>query len=135
MSLLDIKKAFEKKLATMTPALSTAYESVAFTPVAGTAYQRVQLVPRRTENPTFGDDHYRDTGEFQIFLAYPTNKGTADIIARAELIKEFFKKGTTLTEGSTTVRILRTPQIAGTTTSGDRSVVPVIISYISDVNV
>ena len=135
MSLLNIKIAFEKRLALMTPPLQTAYESVSFNPTPGIAYQKVQLVPRRTENPTLGDEHYRDTGEFQIFLSYPTNKGTAEIISRADMIKEFFKRGTTLTEGSTTVRILRTPQISGSTVAGDRIILPVIISYISDENV
>lgn len=131
--LTDIKKAFEKKLQTLSPALSTAYEGVAFTPVSGTPYQAVQLVPRRTENPSVGDDHYRDTGEFQVFLAYPTNSGSATILARAEALRTHFKRGTSLVEGSTTVLITRTPQISGTTVVGDRLVVPVIITYISDV--
>lgn len=129
MAILEIKKAFEKSLATITPALSTAYESVSFTPVAGTPYQRVQLVPRRPENPTMGDSYYREVGEFQIFLAYPANKGSAEALARAELVQLHFARGTTLIEGSSEVIITRTPQITGSTISGDRIVVPVIINY------
>ena len=134
MSLQNIKKAFEKKLAALQPTIQTSYEGVTFNPTSGVPYQRTQLVPRRTDNPSVGDDHYRDNGEFQIFLAYPTNKGTGEILTRAELVRDFFKRGTTLIEGDTTVLITKTPQIAGTSILGDRLVVPVIITYISDVN-
>lgn len=129
MALVQIKKALEKHLAAMTPAISTAYESVSFTPVQGTPYQRVQVIPRRPENPTFGDSYYRETGELQIFLAYPSNKGTAEVLARAELVQQHFARGTTLTEGSLDINILRTPQISGCTVSGDRIIAPVIIQY------
>ena len=129
MALLTIKRAFEKKLAAMTPALSTAYESVSFTPVAGTAYQRVQLMPRRPENPTMGDAYYREVGEFQVFLCYPSNKGLAEALARAELVQQHFARGTTLVEGAYEINIMRTPQITGNAIVADRIIVPVIIQY------
>lgn len=129
MAILDIKKAFEKKLAQMTPAISTAYESVSFTPVTDVAYQRVQLVPRRPENPTMGDSYYREVGEFQIFLVYPSNKGSAEVLARAELVQQHFARGTTLVEGSTQVIIPSTPQISGSAIMSDRILVPVIVQY------
>lgn len=129
MALSNIKKALEKHLALLTPALSTAYESVSFSPVQGVPYQRVYTIPRRPENPTIGDSYYREVGEFQIFLAYPNNKGSGEILARAELVQQHFARGTTLTEGGLDINIMRTPQIAGSTISGDRIMVPVIIQY------
>lgn len=129
MAILDIKKAFEKKLAALTPAVSTAYESVSFTPVTGTPYQRVQLIPRKPENPTMGDSYYREVGEFQIFLVYPSNKGSAEVLARAELVQQHFARGTTLIEGAIEVIITNTPQIAGSAIISDRIIVPVIIQY------
>lgn len=128
MSIVLIKKALQKHLDTM-PALATAYSSASFTPVQGTPYQRVQIIPRQPENPTFGDSYYREVGSFQIFLAYPSNKGESQVLERAELVQKHFARGTTLTEGAIEVNILRTPQIAGSTIAGDRVIVPVIIQY------
>lgn len=134
MSIVNIKRAFEKYLETLLPAIETAQEGVSYTPKTGIPYQDIRLVPRMTQNPSLGTLHYRETGEFQIFLAYPKNKGTTNALQRAELIKDFFKRGTTLVENSTTVLITRTPQITGTTVAGDRIIVPVIITYISDIS-
>ena len=125
----EIKKALEKHLAALTPSLATAYEALSFTPIPGTPYQRVQISTQRPENPTIGDDYYRDRGELQVFLCYPSNKGTGDVLTRAELLREHFKRGTTLVEGGSTVLITRTPQIAGSTIIGDRVIVPVLITY------
>jgi hypothetical protein len=129
MSIVNIKRAFEKKLALLTPAIQTSYEGLSFTPTAGVPYQKVQLVPRRNDNPVLGVEFYRANGEFQVFLAYPTNQGTTTALSRAELIQKFFKRGTTLVEAGTEVLVYETPQIMGTTISGDRVVVPVIITY------
>ena len=129
---LNIKKAFEKRLATLSPAIATAYEGVSFTPTTA-PYQRVMLVPSQPLNPTMGTEHYREVGSFQVFLNYPANKGSGEAIARASQIRTLFKRGTTLIEDSTEVKILTTPQISGNSIVQDRIVVPVIISYIADV--
>lgn len=129
MSLNKIKKALELHLSTIAPALSTAYEGVSFTPVVGTPYQRVILVPRKPKNTTMGDDHYREVGEFQIFLCYPTNQGTGNALARADVIRSHFQRGTSLIEDDIVVQINYTPQIGGSSIAGDRLVVPVIIPY------
>jgi hypothetical protein len=125
----NTKKALEKHLSALTPSLSTAYEGVSFSPVNGTPYQRVQLVPSRPENPTLGDEYFRDNGEFQVFLLYPSNKGTGEVLGRAEALRSHFKRGTTLTEGNSVVQIMRTPYISGCTIIGDRVIVPVLIRY------
>lgn len=129
MSLVLIRKALEKRLGTLTPAISTAHEGVSFKPVAGIPYQRTQVVPFEPLNPTLGDDHFREQGEFQIYLCYPSNQGLADVTTQAELVKNHFKRGTTLTEGAIEVLITRTPQITGSLPLGDRVVVPVLIKY------
>lgn len=130
--ILNIKKAFEKRLATLSPAIATAYEGVSFTPTTA-PYQRVMLVPSQPLNPTMGTEHYREVGSFQVFLNYPANKGSGEAIARASQIRTLFKRGTTLIEDSTEVKILTTPKISGNSIVQDRIVVPVIISYIADV--
>lgn len=130
--ILNIKKAFEKRLATLSPAIATAYEGVSFTPTTA-PYQRVMLVPSQPLNPTMGTEHYREVGSFQVFLNYPANKGSGEAIARASQIRTLFKRGTTLIEDSTEVKILTTPKISGNSIVQDRIVFPVIISYIADV--
>ena len=130
--ILNIKKAFEKRLATLSPAIATAYEGISFTPTTA-PYQRTMLVPSQPLNPTMGTEHYREVGSFQVFLNYPANKGSGEAIARASQIRTLFKRGTTLIEDSTEVKILTTPKISGNSIVQDRIVVPVIISYIADV--
>jgi hypothetical protein len=129
MAILDIKKAFEKRLNSITPSIQTAYEAVSFTPTQGVPYQKVQLSPNQPENPTIGDGYYREVGEFQVFLCYPSNKGTSEVLTRAELVRSYFQRGTTLVEGASEIIIIRTPQIAGTSIIGDRIIVPVLIQY------
>jgi len=129
MVLVSIQKAFEKKLATITPSISTAYEGVSFTPVANVPYQRIQVVPSKPNNPTMGDDYYREEGECQIFLCYPTNKGKGEVLTRAELTRSYFKRATTLIEDGYSIIIIETPHIAGVSTIGDRLVCPVLIRY------
>lgn len=133
MSLVTIKKALEKRLQLITPSISTSYESVSFTPVTGEPYQKVQIIPRQPDNPTLGGGCYREVGEFQVVLAYPSNVGTLDVLTRAELVQQHFARGTSITEGSLTVIIPRTPQIAGASVIGDRVIVPVIIRYLVEI--
>ena len=130
-----IKKAFEKKLATITPEIATAYEAVTFKPTTGVAYQRVQISPDAPTNTVMSSGFYRETGEFQVFLMYPPNQGTGAALARAQLIRDTFKRGTNLVESGLTILIFRTPTIAGAQVVGDRLVVPIIIKYTCDVNV
>lgn len=133
MAIKLIKKALETRLSTGIPSISTAYEGTNFSPVTDVPYQRVFLIPRRPDNPTMGDDFYREYGEFQIFLCYPANQGTGSALDRAELIQRHFKRGTVLPESGLNVVIYRTPQIAGTSIIGDRVIVPVLITYYVDV--
>ncbi len=133
MSLINVKRALERHLNTMTPSISTAYEGESFTPVAGTPYQRVQIVPRRVENPVFGSSYHRMIGDFQVFLAYPMNKGTGSVLQRAEEIKSHFSRGLFFLENNTRIHILSTPEIMGTIVSQDRIIVPVIIEYTAEV--
>lgn len=133
MAIKTIKKLLEKHLSLMTPPISTAYENTNFKPVDGQPYQRVQVTPLSPDNPTLGDDYYRERGEFQVFLAYPVNKGAADALLRAEAVQTHFKRGTVLQEGNIRLHILKTPTVSGSIISGDRYVVPVIIQYEAEV--
>ena len=133
MSLEYVRVALETHLAAITPALATAWENDAYESVAGTPYQHVWLLPAAPDNPTMGDDHYREQGLLQISLKYPLLTGPAASTARAELIRAAFKRGTSLTSGSITVRISRTPEIGIGQEENGRWVVPVRVRWFADV--
>lgn len=133
MSDTTIRKAFEKRLALMSPALSTAFENVAFTPVTGTPFQRVNLLPGQPENPTIGNPYYREVGLFQITLCYPQNTGPALAEARAEAIIQHFKRSTSMTEDGQTVLVIRTPTKSPAYKENDRYCIAISIFYRSEV--
>lgn len=133
MSLESIRIALETQLATITPVLVTAWENNAYISIEGTPYQQVWLLPATPDNPTMGDDHYREQGLLQVSLKYPLLTGPALITARAELIRSAFKRGTSLTSGSITVRISSTPEIGIGQEENGWWVVPVRIRWFADV--
>lgn len=133
MELLNIQRAFEKELLTISSDLDTSYPNDKYEPKQNTPYQKVQLVPSDVENPTLGDTYYREVGEFQIFLCYPIREGTMKALTKAHLIRDTFNRGKTLIESGTEVIINRTPKIMQGIVANDRYVVPVIIQYFAGI--
>ena len=134
MSLVSIRAALENKLDTVSTNFPTAWENVKFTPKVGTPFQQAFLIPAEPENPTMGDDHHRAVGVFQVSLRYPLLKGSGDAMTRAELIKAAFKRGTSMTSGSVTVIVERTPEIgSGYVDDDEWYVLPVRIRWYADV--
>lgn len=132
MAIAETKKAAERHLNTLAPALPTAWESFEFTPPA-TIYQVVQFSINPPEDPVLGVGYYRERIQMQVFIVGPLNKGTGDVIARAELVRNRFKKGTFLTEGGVSIHVLSTPQITGTSITDTRLVCPVLIDLVAEV--
>lgn len=133
MSQVLIAKAFEDRLALMSPALSTASDNVDFTPIVGTPYQDVALLPASPDNSTQGPSHYKEVGLFQVTLCYPKGSGAGAARARAELIKTHFKRGTTMLESGLRIVVMQTPTISPAFIDGDRYKVPVSIFYQADI--
>jgi len=133
MAIDKVKVALERHLSTMTPAVQTAFEGVSFKPTAGTMYQRAQLRIDDPDDPVLGKGYYRERVQFQVFVVAPSNKGTGAAIARAQLIRERFKKGTSLTESGVVLHVLETPRISGATSATDRVIVPVLINVVAEV--
>ena len=109
MSLQIVRKALEKRLAALLPAVSIAYENFEFVPVVGIPYQQINLLPTEPGNETMGSAIYFERGIFQILLCYPTGAGPAAAEARAQLTRANFKRGTTMTESGITVIVTGTP--------------------------
>lgn len=123
-----VRKALESRLAAMTPAIDTAWQNRKFEPVPGQAYQEPVLMLGTPENPAYGE-YYREVGVFQVALMYPQGKGPADADARAAAIRDWFKRGTTITVDGIDVVVQRTPAIAAGYADGDRWRVPVSIPF------
>lgn len=130
MSIQQIQRAAERLLATITPSIPTAYEGVSFTPPTSGLYQRVKFDIRQPDDDTIGTGFHREQLLLQVFIVGQPNQGRADILARAELIRDKFKKGTFLLEDGVRIHVLRTPQISGV---GQSMVCPVLINLVAEV--
>ena len=72
MSVVNIRQALESAVDTMTPAMETSWENVAFEPTLGIPYQAVYILFATPENNEYGSMH-RELGFLQIDLYYPRN--------------------------------------------------------------
>lgn len=133
MSAVKVKAALETGLNAMSPALSTAWENATFVPVAGTAYQAVNLLLAPPVNNEYGNG-YREEGIMQVTLMYPIQVGASTALARAELIRTTFKRGTTFTKDTVTVTVSNTPEIAPGAVEGDRYALPVKVRFFSNIS-
>jgi len=133
MSNLNIQRAFEKRLALLTPLLPTQYENKDYTPVTGTAYQSTYLLPAQPENPTLGDGYYREVGVFQVTLKYPNNGGSQLAKTRADLLVNHFKRGTSMTEAGQVIQVITTPTIAPAFIENERYCIPISVFYRSEI--
>lgn len=131
----NIRRAFEKSLVAMPQGLgaaNTAYENTTFTPKADFPHQLSRLVPLPVENPTFGDNYNREIGFYQVVLSYPKGKGVGTLATMADMVKDYFKRGTTLVEGSDKIIIDRTPQISPVYINDNRAEITIRIRYYSE---
>ena len=132
MSQANIRKAFEKKMIAFSPAISLSFENVSFTPATNVPYAALRLIPADVRNPTIGDNYHREVGIFQIVLCYPIGQGSQALAAKAEELKEYFKRITNLVEGNTIVQIDKTPSIGSAYVENNRYCCPIRVSYFSN---
>jgi hypothetical protein len=130
-----IRAALETRLDTITPALATVYENVAATPVQGTPFQRATLMPAQPDNPTFEPGFYVEQGVFHVLLCYPLGKGSAEAMARAELIRTNFPRGLSLVKDGVITIIERTPEIGVSNTDDAFYLLPVLVRWYANVNI
>jgi hypothetical protein len=131
--ILNIKRALERRLLAINPTLPTGLENVEFIPPVDTMYQRCQFMINPPEDTVLASGFSRERLQMQVFIADMKGKGTAGVISRAELIRNTFAKGLSLTEGSTRIYVLKTPQIGSVFPTQDRILIPVIINVIGEV--
>lgn len=134
MSLVVVRKLLELRLNAITSPLPTAWQNVPFAAQPKTAWQRINLLPARTENPTFGDAFKRETGIFQITLSYAEGTGPQAIEAKAEALRAHFPRGLRLTEGAVDVLIDEAPFMAPSFNEGGFYRLPVSVPWIANVH-
>ena len=131
----NIRKAFEKRLVAMPEGLGsskTAYENVSFTPSANQPYQLSRLIPLPVENPTLGDNYHREVGFYQVVLSYPKGLGVGDLAVMADKVKAYFKRGTTLDEGTDRVIVDRTPETSPVYINDTRAEITIRVRYFAN---
>ncbi|WP_342049877.1 MULTISPECIES: phage tail terminator-like protein [unclassified Cupriavidus] len=133
MSNVAVRRALEQHLDAMTPALSTAWQNVSFTPDPSAPYQEATLLLGAPENPAYGA-YYREVGVLQVALMYPFGGGTAEPELRAQAIRYWFARGTTVVVDDIEVVVQRTPTIAAGFRDNDRWRVPVSIPFFASAN-
>ena len=111
MSIVKIRAALEETLVGIDPTFPTAYENTTYTPVDGTPYQRAYLMLGTPDNSTMGGNFYRETGIFQVNLYYPLQSGTATVSAKADAIRNAFKRGNSFVKDDHVITIDKTPEI------------------------
>jgi hypothetical protein len=111
----------------------TAYQNAVFQSATGVPYQLIHMTTFKPDEPTQGGGYYREHGVFQVTLVYPVGVGIGAITARAELIRSFFKKGTTLVNGGITTVIPDTPEFGYLQGSSDDISLPVKIGFRADI--
>jgi Bacteriophage related domain of unknown function len=131
--MIEVEKALGIRLAALANPLPTAWPNVVLSPPA-TGYQRVDFLPATPQNPTMGSGFYRELGIFQVTLLFPLGGGSGPVLARAEVIKAGFPRGSTYANGGITTTISGTPAIGPGRVIEDRWVVPVSIAYFANVS-
>jgi hypothetical protein len=129
MTIAKIRAALETRLGTVTPAIPVAYENTAYSPVAGVMYQRANLLPNTPDDGQIGSSVYMEKGIFQVTVCAPMNNGPAAAEARAQLVKDAFKRGTSVVNGGVTVIIMNAPSVSSAMIDGDRFCIPVSMRY------
>lgn len=133
MSHLAIRQALELKLVSIDPVMPTAFENDDFDTPAEGPYQEAFVMLAEPNNPTQDQDHYRQPGILQVTLRYPLGGGTLIPGKRAELLRDSFPIGLSLTADGVITHIDRTPDIGNGSNVNGRWVIVVRIRFYADV--
>lgn len=133
MAILEIKRACERKLFQLNPNIPTAYEAVSFDEPDTGLYQKVKLLIKSPSDNVYSKTYFKENAQFQVYIVGLPDKGTSEVLERAELVRSHFSKGQTLQEGNVKLHFLNTPKITGVSIVQDRLVCPVLIDILAEV--
>lgn len=128
---LSIAKAFEKKLAELTPPMTIVTENNNSSPAL--PYEQVFFLFNTPDNPTMGDGHYRQRGYMQVKLVYSSNIGKGAAYERGGLIQNFFPRGLPVTADGVIATVEKTPEVTGGKNDSGNYVVNVFVYFYADI--
>lgn len=136
MSQKIARAGLEKKLKTwadaQTPALTVAWENVAFTAPAG-PYIRAFILPEPTLSQTLDKTHRRYAGIMQVDLVMPINGGASPAETLLASLLTAFTPATSFIESTVRIYIPDPASAAPALSEPNRYVVPVSIPYVAHV--
>lgn len=129
MSIPTIRKALERAVAALTPALTTVWQGGAVNPRTDSGpIQEVAVLWAEPINDEYGG-RARQEGVLQVTVSYPAKDGQGAAEARAQVIADAFPRNLPLVVGSLTVSVLRTPHIMSGFADAGRWKVPVRVAF------
>lgn len=107
---LDIEKALNYQMEAYNTAypIDIVYTNTKYSPTKGTSYFNVDTIftiPEQVEVGTSGQN--RCLGVYQVIVNTPSGNGKYAIMQLIEQLKEYFKRGTSISYGSFPVRITK----------------------------
>jgi hypothetical protein len=130
---INISTALDAHLEVMVgkPAL-IAYENRNVEPIKDALYIRPTLIAGEVVQTTLGESGQdRNMGIYQVDVFAPSGKGKTASMAMADLIADHFKRGTDLSSGGTTLRIMSVSRQVAFNDSNGWFMLPVEINYIA----
>jgi len=137
MSNLDIRQAFESRIAafaaTMSPPALLSWENFNFVPNSTRVYFRCAMAPARTSNPAFGVDFDRLQGFYQISVYGIQDRGPGPAEEIADAIIALFPRGS-ITQNGVVVNIdTKGSRTQGLNDDNGFYFIPVRVRYRQDV--
>lgn len=133
MSNLAIRAALETRLAALFPDFPTAFENAEFDEPEKDPFQEAYVLFSDPDNPTMGDEFYRQRGIFQITCRFPLLEGSENAGLHGEILRQGFARGLSLSADGVTTHIERTPAIGNGSNIAGRWVIIVRVTFYADV--
>ncbi len=131
MTITNIQIALETSLNAITPAIATRWPNTRLIKVL--PYQEVYFFHAPPVHNEYGGGLHRIDGLLQVSLFYELLKGKSEIMARAELIRLAFQRGSSHSHAGITAIISRSPYLKPMQEDNDKFILPIDIEYFSHI--
>jgi hypothetical protein len=131
MTISKIQIALEKAVNGITPAISTRWPNTR--EIRTLPFQEVFFFFAPPIHDEFSTGLHRIDGILQINLYFELYKGKSEAMARAELIRSTFQRGTSQLHDGVVVTISRSPYVKPDVQENDRFMIPIDIEFFSHI--
>lgn len=129
MTISKIQIALENSINNIVPALPTKWPNTR--PITAMPYQDVYFFFAPPVHEEYSTGLHRIDGILQINLFYKLYTGKSEAMARAELIRLSFARGTSHSHDNVIVNISKSPRIKQSVEENDRFMIPIDIEFYS----